>query len=131
MQVGSDLPIEQAIKDLCFDIKTEITLLGLIIENDSGTFEKSFSKITTNIQREINFWSRFFLSLPGRIAVAKSMLYSQLNYLGNFLPMDNENIKLWSDLIENFVVGNLKIAKNRRCLTREEGGLGLFDIKTY
>ncbi len=40
MQVGSDLPIEQEIKDLGFDIKREITLLGLIIENDSGTFEK-------------------------------------------------------------------------------------------
>ncbi len=90
MQVGSDLPIEQEIKDLGFDIKREITLLGLIIENDSGTFEKSFSKLTTNIQREINFWNRFYLSLPGRIAVAKSMLYSQLNYLGNFLPLDSE-----------------------------------------
>jgi hypothetical protein len=131
MQVGSDLPIEQEIKDLGFDIKREITLLGLIIENDSGTFEKSFSKLTTNIQREINFWNRFYLSLPGRIAVAKSMLYSQLNYLGNFLPMDTEKIKQWSEIIENFVVGNLNIAKSRRCLSREEGGLGLFDIKTY
>ena len=45
--------------------------------------------------------------------------------------MDDEKVKLWSELIENFVVGNLNIAKNRRCLSREEGGLGLFDIKTY
>jgi hypothetical protein len=89
MQIGSDLPIEQEIKDLGFDVKSEITLLGLTIENDTGTFGKSFGKITTCIQKEINFWNRFYLSLPGRIAVAKAMLYSQLNYLGNFLPLEN------------------------------------------
>ncbi len=131
MQIGSDLPIEQEIKDLGFDVKSEITLLGLTIENDTGTFGKSFGKITTCIQKEINFWNRFYLSLPGRIAVAKAMLYSQLNYLGNFLPLENNYIQQWSDLIENFVVGPLNIAKNRRCLPREEGDLGLFDIKIY
>jgi hypothetical protein len=88
MQVGSDLPIEQNILNLGFDVKNEITLLGLIIEGDTGSFEISFNKITQSIAKEKNFWLRFNLSLPGRIAIAKSMLYSQINYLGCFLPVD-------------------------------------------
>jgi hypothetical protein len=59
------------------------------------------------------------------------MLYSQLNYLGCFLPIEDEDVQNWSNLIEKFVMGPLNIAKNRRYLTREEGGLGLFEIKTF
>ena len=103
MQVGSNLPIEPEIIQLGFDIRDEFTLLGLIIQKDSGLWEKNFEKMSSAIRKEINFWLRFNLSLPGRIAVAKSMFYSQLNYLGSFLPL-NENFVLdWSNLIENFV----------------------------
>jgi hypothetical protein len=131
MQVGSDSQIDQAILDLGLDVKREITLLGLIIENDTGNFQKSLSKITNAITREINFWIHFNLSLPGRIAIAKAMLYSQLNYLGCFLPLGDEIVQNWSHLIEKYVMGPLNIAKSRRYLSRKEGGLGLFDIKTF
>jgi hypothetical protein len=87
MQVGSNLPIEPEIVQLGFDIRDEITLLGLIIQKDTGVWEKNFAKISNAIKKEINFWLRFNLSLPGRIAISKSMLYSQLNYLGSFLPL--------------------------------------------
>jgi hypothetical protein len=59
------------------------------------------------------------------------MLYSQINYLDCFLPLAEEYVIEWSNLIENFVLGSLNISKNRRYLCRTEGGLGLFDIKTY
>jgi hypothetical protein len=94
-------------------------------------WEKNFVKISNAIKKEINFWIRFNLSLPGRIAISKTMLYSQLNYLGSFLPLNDTCISEWSDLIENYVLGPLNIAKNRRYLCRTEGGLGLFDIKLY
>ena len=90
MQVGSNSDIEQEILDLGFDVKNEITLLGLIIENDTGNFQKSLDKITNAVKKEINFWIRFNLSLPGRIAISKAMLYSQLNYLGCFLPVHDD-----------------------------------------
>jgi hypothetical protein len=59
------------------------------------------------------------------------MLYSQLNYLGCFLPVHDDVLQTWSNLIENYVMGPLNIAKSRRYLSREEGGLGLFDIKIF
>jgi hypothetical protein len=131
MQVGLDLPIDQEILNLGFDVRNEITLLGLVIESDTGLFEKSLNKITQSIVRETNFWLRFTLSLPGRIAIAKAMLYSQLNYLGCFLPVGEDCLLQWSEMIERYVMGPLNIAKSRRYLTWEEGGLGLFVIKIY
>ena len=38
MQIGSNLPIEPEIVELGFDIQNNVTLLGLIIENDSNNF---------------------------------------------------------------------------------------------
>jgi hypothetical protein len=131
MQIGTREEINPDIVSLGFDIRSEITLLGLIIENDTESYKKSMEKVSTAIRREINFWIRFNLSLPGRIAISKAMMYSQINYLGCFLPFDDFFIAQWSDLIENFVLGPLNISKARRYLSREEGGLGLFEIKTY
>jgi hypothetical protein len=80
---------------------------------------------------EQNTGERGRLPIPGRIAISKAMLYSQLNYLGCFLPVHNDIVQTWSNLIENYVMGPLNIARSRRYLSREEGGLGLFDIKVF
>ncbi len=69
MQVGSNLPIEPEIVQLGFDIRDEITLLGLIIQKDSGVWETNFDKISNAIKKEINFWIRFNLSLPGHFQI--------------------------------------------------------------
>ncbi len=76
-------------------------------------------------------WRPFNLSLPGRISIAKSMLYSQINYLGCFLPMPDNITETISNLIVNFVKGNLNIAKKRLFLSVEGGGLGLFPVKDF
>jgi hypothetical protein len=71
------------------------------------------------------------LSLPGRINIAKSMLYSQLNYLGSFIKIpDNLECEL-ETIITDFVKGPLNIAKKRMFRSVEDGGLGLFDIKNF
>ena len=53
------------------------------------------------------------------------MLYSQVNYLGSFLPFTKEQIEEFSIPIENFVNGNLRISKQRLYTGTENGGLGL------
>jgi hypothetical protein len=66
-----------------------------------------------------------------RLASFKSMLYSQINYLGCFLPMPDNITEMISNLIVNFVKGNLNIAKKRLFLSVEDGGLGLFPIRDF
>ena len=80
------------------------------IGSESSNFNVAARQITEKLKKEINRWARFKLSLPGRIAVTKSLLYSQLTYLGVILPFSNDSRKEWSNIIEKFVSGNLNIA---------------------
>ena len=87
--------------------------MGMEISNSLNNFENTANTIVNKVKTEINKWYRFRLSLPGRIAVTKSLVYSQLSYLGSFLPFTGEQIKKMSEPIEQFVSGNLNIAKAR------------------
>ncbi len=58
-------------------------------------------------------------------------MYSQLNYIGCFLPIEQFWIDLFENLVENYVKGPLNISKERMALQREEGGLGLFSISNF
>jgi hypothetical protein len=76
-------------------------------------------------------YGRFNLSFPGRINIAKTMLYSQINYLGCFLPVPLNLITTWENLITGFVKGKLNIARNRLFKPPVDGGIGLFDIHDF
>jgi hypothetical protein len=131
MQIGSNDPVSQEVMDLGFDIQDEVKLLGLKIKKDCRFYLESVNDMEAKIRSQIRFWTRFELSLPGRISIAKTFLYSQLNYLGCFLPINDERINIFETLIEDYVKGPLNISKDRMTLSREEGGLGLFKIKIY
>jgi len=81
-------------------------------------FEEHTLGIKRRVQKQINFWSRFSLSLPGRINVAKSMLYSQTNYLGSIVSLSEQDFDSVGGLIENYVRGNLNIAKKIKLLQK-------------
>ena len=59
------------------------------------------------------------------------MLYSQTCYLGCFLPIPGNDITEMQNLITDFVVDRLKVGKKRFFLSPGEGGLGLFELKTF
>ena len=131
MQIGKKEQIPQEIKDIGFDIKNEIVLLGAKIKNTGLSFESNVDGVIERVRKQVNFWKRFNLSLPGRINVAKTFMYSQINYLGCILPFHKNLINRLSTLIENFVKGNLKVSQNRIYLQRSEGGLGLFNLADF
>jgi hypothetical protein len=131
MQFGSVEPVPQNILDLGFDVKNEVKLLGLKIQNNCSNYTASKNDIEEKISCQIRFWNRFDLSLPGRISVSKTFMYSQLNYIGCFLPIETERLVAIENSIEHYVRGPLNISKERMTMTREEGGLGLFDIQIF
>lgn len=90
--------------------------------NNNEVQNENFLQIENAIRNQIRFWERFFLSLPGRIAISKSMLYSQINYLGCFMPLTSNQIDKLSSLITTFVQGNLNIAKGRLFQQPSMGG---------
>ena len=125
MQIGSDLPIQREIIDLGYNI---LTILGM---QGGGDPDKNFHNIRGKVNSQVLFCSRFNLSLPGRICIAKSMMYSQINYLGCILPLAAMEIQTLSIMIENFVKGNLNISRKRLLLSCKEGGLGLFKLRDF
>jgi len=117
MQVGSNDPIPQEIIDLGLTITDEIVLLGAKIKNQGVCFDSNGTLILEKIRKQVNFWKRFNLSLPGRINVAKTFLYSQVNYLGCFLPFKAAELNLMSKEIVTtcknpFLMNNILKLKN-------------------
>jgi hypothetical protein len=131
LPIGPNIPIDPRILDLGFKIVNSVTILGLTIEGATGDMNCNFISILSKIRREVQNWSRFNLSLPGRIAIAKTMMYSQINYLGCFLEIPTEILLQYDTLITNFVKGNMNIARNRLYKHPSHGGLGLFNLSSF
>jgi hypothetical protein len=131
MPFGTDGEVSKEIRNVGFTVVDRLTVLGLVIDKNDENFTESFDKILNKIRVEIRNWARFNLSLPGRINIAKTMMYSQINYLGCFLPVSENFIRVAENLIESFILGKLNVAKTRRYLSREEGGMGLFKIREF
>ena len=110
------------IQTLGFFIQTKITLLGVEISNKLDNLREITTKLKEKIISLIAFWERFRLSLPGRIAILKTCLISQLCYLGSFLPLDEAILDEIQIPLDNFTTKNLKIAQSRIYLPAAYGG---------
>jgi len=131
MPVGVIEQIPQNILDLGIQIVNEITLLGAKIKNTGSSFANNSDEIFLKIRKQVNFWTRFNLSLPGRINVAKTFMYSQINYLGCIVPLGQNFERNASQEIEKYVKGNLKIGRQKFYEPIMYGGLGLFKISDF
>jgi hypothetical protein len=83
------------------------------------------------ICRLINVWDRYRLSLPGRIGIFKTLLLSQLSFHGSILRPSSEMLSKIQNIMNNFVLGSTKVAKDRLYLEPKQGGLGLINVDTY
>ncbi|MBM3939249.1 MAG: reverse transcriptase family protein, partial [Sphingomonadales bacterium] len=111
--IGLTEAIPENIQTLGFDIKISGKIVGMDISNDMGDFQRVVDGILLKMDNVIRDFQRFNLSLPGRINVAKTFLYSQLNYLGSFLPFTARQIESLNNKIANFARGKLNISNKR------------------
>jgi hypothetical protein len=128
--IGVEVEIDDRIRELGFIISNKVTILGLEIDRNGYTND-NFARKVEKIRMQIRTWLPFNLSLPGRIAIAKSMLYSQINYFGCFLLIPSAVVTECDNLITSFVKGTLNIAKKRLYKHPTLGGLGLFELKDF
>ena len=68
------------ILNLGFLLVTSFKLLGLTINNTLDNIHEIYMELSEKISSLINFWTRFKLTLPGRLMIMKTCLVSQLNY---------------------------------------------------
>jgi hypothetical protein len=102
MQIGNKIPISQEIIDLGFDITDRVHILGMEIDSNLSNLDANFDVTITNHKKCIDFWKRYNLSMAGRINVIKSLLFSQILYLGLFIMPSQEKLKKLQKMLDDF-----------------------------
>ena len=72
---------EQVIKDIGYTPVTQATILGFQVSTVSDMNVLNHDKIILKIDKQITLWNKLFLTLPGRICIAKTFMLSQIGYL--------------------------------------------------
>ena len=131
MYIGSDDPAPDFLAQFDFEPVDSIKILGMNINNKVDNLQDCHTSTVEKVTKIINFWSRFYLSLPGRINIAKTLILSQISYLGCIITPKPETLKNLKTQINNFIIGRLNIAKDRVCRPTELGGLGMIDLDEF
>jgi hypothetical protein len=114
-----------------FQVVTKTTVLGCTIEANLNSLAGNFESVIQKIAKIKRFWERFDLSLPGRLNIAKSLMLSQLSYIGCFLDPTPPQTKKIKSLIEEFIRGRLNIAKDKIYLEASFGGVNMIDVDDF
>jgi hypothetical protein len=108
-----------------------VKILGCEIFNTFNECAENFNLIIAQLIKIRNFWAWFNLSLPGRLALAKSLMLSKVSYIGCFLDPDPEQCRQMEEIIYNFVKGKLNVSHARITAPTALGGLGMIDLKLH
>jgi hypothetical protein len=129
--VGNADHHEDGLINVGFTVGQEFLLLGMVINRDLSALNSYFDEISVKVARLIEYWERFYLTLPGRIDVCKTFMLSLIGYLGCIITPSPEQILRLQTLMDNFCQGHLRIAKKKLYTPPHEGGLGLIKISDY
>ncbi len=132
MRIGNvEGEVSPDISNLGFNFTNKIKLLGFTLQNYGDLTVSNYEQVQLRIDKQIRFWERFFLSLPGRITIYKTLLIPQINYIATVFTPNNATISLLQTMMEKFVTAGLSIKKERIYREVREGGLGLFSLDSF
>jgi len=131
MAVGDKSVVTDEMREVGFPFVNEINLLGATIDNNLLFLNTVHNKTIEKITNIITFWSRFNLSLPGRINIAKTLCLSQINYLGCIITPTEQQTANLDCALGKFISGKLNISKERLHLPVSEGGLDFPKISNF
>jgi hypothetical protein len=131
MLIGSNNDAPDFILDSGFQLVNSVKMLGFEISKNFEDLQNNFKKPVEKIKKIANFWTRFRLSLPGRINVAKTLMLSQIAYVSAVITPSEGNLSEMKNLIKNFACGTLNISTANFTTGIKEGGLGFPDIEEF
>jgi Reverse transcriptase (RNA-dependent DNA polymerase) len=130
LPIGTGTASEE-IASLGFKIVDQLDLLGFKIDKNGLMCGIMFDNVFRKISTIITVWDRYRLSLPGRIGIYKTLLLSQISFIGSICKPDQQTLDRLQSLMINYVLGNLKVAKDRLYLPVHEGGLNLINLNSF
>jgi exonuclease III len=119
------------LNQLGVSLTDKLIILGFTVDNSVDIIVTNSEACVEKVEKQFRIWTRFNLSLPGRLNICKTMFYSQINYIGSTFPVPEAHIDRIESVIHRYVGGNLRISKDRVFSPVTSGGLGLFPVKAY
>ena len=89
---------------LVLQLLTVYKILGCLVDSDGISGEANFDSVLGKINQSAALWSRFNLSIKGRIAISKTMFISQATYLGAVLVPTPSQLQQMEEKIVSFVL---------------------------
>jgi len=109
----------------------EMKTLGIVVNNTGTELWWHFDEIIQRLVIIASKWDRLKLSLVGMIAISKTMLVSQIGYGAAILTPTADQPKRMQEIVNNYVLGGIPVARERLYTKQREGGLGLINLETY
>ncbi len=132
MRIGNlNGEISNKILELGFTFSDRITLLGFTLQIYGDTSAANFEKVLEKVENLTRFWERFHLSICGKIAIYKSLLLSQINYIASIFAPPDHVVERLNNTMETFVAGGLNIGKAKLYMLISEGGLGMLNLRDF
>jgi hypothetical protein len=132
MRIGNlDTVLDPRIEQLSFGLVTDMKILGFEIDNKVEQLERIFGKCISKMRQILGNWSRFCLTLSGRIAIAKCLILSQVTFHGTVVDLTAAQLNDINQIIEGFVTYKTVISKERIYLPVNRGGLGMVNIESF
>jgi len=128
---GQENNVVNDIADIGFNIDDHFILLGMKINKGLGSLTTYFDEIIVKLQQIAEYWTRFRLTLPGRISVCKTFMLSQIGYLGSIISPTPGQLKRMQEILDNFCLSTMRVAKKKLYTPANEGGLGLINLGNY
>lgn len=110
--------------------------LGVHIPKDLGSlYQVNITPIIQSVSKTLAEWRNLPLSLSGRVAVIKSVLFPKLSYIYQMIPLllSKRDLAILCSVFLYLHVAKQKprISYSELTLPREKGGYGLPDILTF
>ena len=109
-----------------------IRLLGIKFVNPGEVEFENWSKCEEKLLKNLHLWKNLRLSLKGKRLVINQLLYSQLWYLSQVMPVPQNIINLFTQHVYNFLWGDKHPLINRTItqLNIADGGLKVLNLQS-
>ena len=127
-------PAEILCPDLGLNWTSSFKLLGLEIDSKLEKLQVNMEKKIIKVKSLITLWEKRNLTTTGRVAIAKSILLSQLVYPMQVLDLTQENLDEIENILYDYIKGKTKrnwLSKEQIRTPKNKGGLGFFDISKF
>ena len=109
-------------------LSSEIKLLGFHLNNTLKITADNWQATLSKLTKQICNWSRFNLTLKGRLRIASTFMLSQINYMARILPTNNPAFNAIVEKIHRFITRNSNISQSLVTVPTSARGLGFVDL---